>query len=61
MQVLRTGETKMTIQNISAQPVTDAELDGAVPLLFSLLGLTVSLALLPLLGAEFATVLSLAG
>jgi hypothetical protein len=51
----------MTIETISAQPPTDAELDGAVTLLFSLLGLMVSLAFLPLLGEEFATALSLAG
>jgi hypothetical protein len=51
----------MIIQTISAQPATDANLDGAATLLFSLLGLTVSLALLRLLGAGFATVLALAG
>jgi hypothetical protein len=54
-------EIAMTIQTTSVQPTTNAELDGAAMLLFSLLGLTVSLALLPLFGAEFATVLSLAG
>jgi len=51
----------MTIQTISAQPATNAELDGAAVLFLSLLGLTASFALLPLLGAELATVLSLAG
>jgi hypothetical protein len=51
----------MTIQTVCAQPTTDVGLDGAAMLFFSLLGLTVSFALLPLLGAEFATVLSLAG
>jgi len=51
----------MTIQTMSAQRATDADFDGAVALLFSLLGLMVSLAFLPLLGEEFATVLLLAG
>jgi len=51
----------MTIQTISAQPAMDADLDGPATLFFSLLGLTVSFALLPLLGAEFATVLALVG
>jgi len=53
--------TIQTIQTISARPAMDADIDGAATLLFSLLGLTVSLALLPLLGPEFATVLALAG
>jgi hypothetical protein len=51
----------MTIQTMSAQLAADAELDGAITLLFSLLGLMVSLAFLPLLGEEFARVLLLAG
>ena len=51
-QIARTLSTTSTI---------DFGLDLQVTIVFSLLGLTVSLALLPWFGAEMATLLSFAG
>jgi hypothetical protein len=50
----------MTIQMLRAQTATEFDLELPVVLCVSLAGLTLSLALLPLLGPGFAMVLALA-
>ena len=51
----------MSVQLLRASAPTDTDRDFQITLLVSLLGLTVSLALLPLLGGELGPLLALAG
>jgi hypothetical protein len=51
----------MTTQTLRAQTTAELDLELPIVLCVSLLGLTLSLALLPLLGPGFSTMLALAG
>ncbi len=51
----------MTIELVRDQTARRTEPNFAITLLFSLLGLTLTLASLPFLGSDFATWLALAG
>ena len=51
----------MTVEILRAQTASSIEPDLEITLLFSLLGLTLTLAVLPLLGSDFGTWLALAG
>jgi hypothetical protein len=50
----------MSVQLLRAHAPTDTDLNFQIALFVSLLGLTISLALLPLLGGELGMVLALA-
>jgi hypothetical protein len=51
----------MTVEILRAQTPSRIDPNFEIALLFSLLGLTVTLALLPLLGSDFGTSLAMAG
>jgi hypothetical protein len=51
----------MTVELVRTQPASRIDPNFTIALLFSLLGLTLTLALLPLIGTDFGTWLAIAG
>jgi len=54
-------EIVMTVQFLHAQTALRTEPNFEITTLFSLLGLTLTLVVLPMLGGDFGTLLALAG